>query len=238
VVCGYTYSFAYKTDGTMYSWGSNYYSGQPAGQLGAPSTLLGKVSSPIQVGSLTNWKQAAYGFYSGGAIKTDGTLWTWGRNLEGQLGNNNATVNYSSPIQVGSLTNWKQIAFGYYFTAAIKTDGTLWAWGYNGYGELGNGTRTNYSSPIQVGLLTNWSKISCGFGHTAAVKTDGTLWTCGYNRYGQLGNGTGVYYSSPIQVGSLTIWKQVSQGGNYCFAIQAPELELAQYVPGPPTGVS
>ena len=155
---------------SIWVWGSNI-----VGQLGNGTTT--NYSSPIQIGSLTNWKQvsaSAGGFLTIG-IKTDGTLWTCGYNYYGQLGNN-TTTNYSSPIQVGSLTNWSQIAGGAYHTAAIKTDGTLWTWGYNGYGNLGNNTATSYSSPIQVGALTNWKQVSCGYNNTVAIKTDGTLW--------------------------------------------------------------
>ena len=235
VVCGYDTTYAYNTNGIVYSWGRNNF-----GQLGAPSTLLGNSSSPIQVGSLTNWKQVSAGTYHTAAIKKDGTLWAWGSNSNGGLGNG-TRINYSSPIQVGSLTNWKQVSINSDTgqSAAIKTDGTLWAWGSNSNGGLGNGTRINYSSPIQVGSLTNWKQVSCGDGgQISAVKTDGTLWSCGYNKNGGLGNGNTISYSSPIQIGSLTIWKQVSIGYNSLLAIQAPDYQLAQYVPGPPTGVS
>ena len=99
---------------------------------------------------------------------TGNGLWTCGYNLQGQLGNGNITY-YSSPIQVGSLTNWKQISCGRNHTAAIKTDGTLWTFGQNTYGQLGTGNITMYSSPIQVGTLTNWKQIAAGLGHTVAI---------------------------------------------------------------------
>ena len=95
-------------------------------------------------------------------------LWTCGYNPYGQLGNN-ATTNYSSPIQVGILTNWKQVAGGYYHTVAIKTDGSLWSFGYNPNGQLGNNTGISYSSPIQVGTLTNWKQVACGYAYTTAI---------------------------------------------------------------------
>jgi alpha-tubulin suppressor-like RCC1 family protein len=81
-------------------------------------------------------------------------LWIWGYNVYGALGDG-TTVSKSSPIQIGTLTNWKQVVCGQYHTTAIKTDGTLWAWGFNNYGQLGDNTRVNKSSPIQVGTLTN-----------------------------------------------------------------------------------
>lgn len=133
-------------------------------------------------------------------------LYSWGYNGFGSLGNGN-TTKYSSPIQVGTLTNWISIAAGAYQNAfGIKTDGTLWSWGYNSTGELGLGNTTNYSSPKQVGGLTTWSKVVAGNSHTVAIKTDGTLWTWGSGLYGGLGLGNTTSYSSPKQVGALTNW--------------------------------
>lgn len=156
-----------------------------------------------------------------------GTLFGAGYNHKGQIGNG-TTTSYSSPIQIGSLTNWKQVNLrGYYHTLFVKTDGTLWACGYNDEGKLGNGTTTSYSSPIQIGSLTNWKQIAIGIWHSVAVKTDGTLWTWGANVYtygvtGQLGLGinTGVYYSSPVQIGSLTNWKSVTCGMTHTLALK------------------
>ena len=87
------------------------------------------------------------------------SLYSWGANTQGQLGLNNRT-NYSSPKQVGSLTDWLTITGGRYSTIAIKKDGTLWSWGLNSYGQLGLSNRTNYSSPKQVGSLTTWGNVS------------------------------------------------------------------------------
>ena len=195
-----------KTDGTLWAWGDNSY-----GQLGLGNTT--NRSSPNQVGSLTNWSTAvANGYYASFAIKTDGTLWSWGIGTSGQLGLSN-TYNYSSPKQVGALTNWAYVSGGVFNTFGIKTDGTLWAWGYSqgDYGQSGTGTAAfSVSSPVQVGALTNWLQISSAQYNTAAVKTDGTLWTWGKNNYGQLGLGDTTNRSSPNQVGSLTNWLQVS----------------------------
>jgi hypothetical protein len=154
------------------------------------------------------------------AIKTDGTLWTWGRNFSGELGLGDRTSR-SSPVQVGALTNWSKIAKGIGgSSAAIKTDGTLWTWGANGWGQLGFGNTTYRSSPVQVGALTNWADVACGGVHMAAIKTDGTLWAWGRNDSGQLGLGNTTNYSSPMQVGALTNWLQVACGGFHTVAIK------------------
>jgi hypothetical protein len=153
------------------------------------------------------------------ATKNDGTLWAWGNNNFGQLGINSIS-NYSSPKQVGALTNWLNIAGGQYHVVATKTDGTLWAWGTGTYGVLGLGTQTNYSSPKQVGAMTNWSKPSAYTYASAAVKTDGTLWAWGDNRAGELGLGNITAYSSPKQVGALTDWSVVYRGNSTTFAIK------------------
>ncbi len=210
--CGYNHSLAIKTDGSLWSWGFNNY-----GELGLGDTT--NRSSPVQVGSLTNWSQIDCGSYHSLAIKTDGTLWSWGQNNYGQLGLGDTTLR-SSPVQVGSLTNWSQISCGGGFhSLAIKTDGSLWSWGHNLYGQLGLGDITHRSSPVQVGSLTNWSQIDCGYNHSLAIKTDGSLWSWGYNNRGQLGTNNIVNYSSPVQIGSLTNWNQISCGGNHSLAL-------------------
>jgi len=116
--------------------------------------------------------------------------------------------------------NWSSVSCGGYHTIAIKTDGTLWAWGENGYGQLGLGDTTDRNTPTQVGTGTNWSSVSCGYGHTIAIKTDGTLWAWGYNYYGQLGLGDTTNRNTPTQVGTGTNWSSVSCGGWHTIAIK------------------
>jgi alpha-tubulin suppressor-like RCC1 family protein len=140
--------------------------------------------------------------------------YVWGRNDNGQLGNNTTTNSLIPTVTFVGGFDWKQVSAtsDSYHTTAIKTDGTLWTWGYNFYGQLGLGNTTNYSSPKQVGALTNWSKISAGSYHTAAIKTDGTIWSWGGNTQGALGIGNTTNYSSPKQVGALTTWKKIIKG--------------------------
>lgn len=166
-------------------------------------------SSPVQVGSEAYWtNEISGGYYQFAAVRNDGTLWAWGYNDAGVLGLNDR-ISRSSPTQVGALTNWSKVSFGFDFVTAIRNDGTLWAWGQNNSGQLGLGDVINRSSPVQVGVGTTWSRTTCGFGMTSAIKTDGTLWTWGSNVYGQLGQNTNVLMSSPVQVGALTTWLDV-----------------------------
>jgi alpha-tubulin suppressor-like RCC1 family protein len=210
------YVAATKTDGTLWTWGSN-----PFGNLGTNDRT--DRSSPVQtVAAGTNWKEVSVGYYHTTSIKTDGTLWLWGYNYQGAIGDN-TTTNRSSPVQtIAGGANWKQSTAGEDFTAAIKTDGTLWMWGYNGYGQLGINNASFRQSPVQtVAAGTNWKQVSCGRGSTAAIKTDGTLWTWGGNSYGQLGNNAVADRSSPVQtVAAGTNWKQVSVGQHHTAAIK------------------
>lgn len=198
-------AFAIKTDGTLWSWGYNNI-----GQLGQ-GDLVSR-SSPVQVGADTNWQQICGIGVSTYALKTTGTLWAWGLNNHGQLGDNTAIAR-SSPVQVGALTDWYLLPSGGYQSGnaigVIKNNNTLWTWGRNIYGQLGQGDLVSRSSPVQVGALTNWSKIQTGNLSQISIKTDGTFWAWGWNTYGQLGQNDRVDRSSPVQVGALTTWSKL-----------------------------
>lgn len=217
VAGGGSHTSAIKVDGTLWIWGLN-----TNGQLG-DNTVVRK-SSPVQtVSGGTNWKQVSCGDDFTAAIKTDGTLWLWGINDNGQLGNNNRTKQ-SSPVQtISGGSNWKQVECGKYTTSAIKTDGTLWLWGLGWYGMLGDNTVADKSSPVQtVAGGNDWQQVSCFGAHTAALKIDGSLWTWGRNNSGQLGDNTVVDKSSPIQtIAGGTNWKQVACGDGFTTAIKA-----------------
>ena len=197
-----------KTDGTLWTWGYGTY-----GILGhGNSTTL---SSPAQVGSLTTWNSTAKNMHSVQqavmATKTDGTLWGWGSFAQGMNGNGTTTGDADSPIQIGSLTNWSAVRGGHLGMAAIKTDGTIWAWGYAYGGMNGDGTTTGRSSPVQIGSLTDWSSIrKFSRNLTVGFKTDGTIWGWGAE-VPMTGNG----YSSPVQIGDTSEWisGQGAQGG-------------------------
>ena len=203
-----------KTPG-LWLWGCN-----GSGRLGNNSTL--DRSSPVQtVSGGTNWRQVSGGYHSA-AIKTDGSLWLWGGGASGELGEN-AVTRQSSPVQtVSGGTNWRQVSAGGNFSAAIKTDGSLWLWGYGGVGRLGTNAVTNQSSPVQtVSGGTNWRQVCLGINHSSAIKTDGSLWLWGSNFSTKLADTSFASQSSPVQtVSGGTNWRQVSLGRDHSAAIR------------------
>ena len=156
--------------------------------------------------------------YHAVAQKTNGSLWVWGANGNGQLGLGTSTYRESSPAQLGSITDYKHFGAGYEVTGLIKADGTLWMCGENNFGQLGVGNTTDYSSPVQVGSDTDWHRVLPGYDTMGATKTDGTLWMWGHNVYGQLGLADNTNRSSPTQVGSDTDWGNNTSGA-YCTRI-------------------
>ena len=212
---------ATKTDGTLWAWGANFRG--TLGQNQAPAQLFG-ASSPTQIPG-TTWNTAidtmGQGINRIQAIKSDGTLWYWGYGGYGSMGNNiTATSYYSSPTQLPGTSTWSNIAVSNYFTTLTRTDNTLWGMGYGGYGTLGHGGTTavpGVSSPIQI-PGTTWAtgegKLSATNSSTIAVKTDGTLWSWGWNVYGELGQNSNLKYSSPVQIPGTT-WDQVATFSNY-----------------------
>jgi alpha-tubulin suppressor-like RCC1 family protein len=208
---------AIKTDGTLWIWGNN-----ATAQLGTNSTTNASTPVTTFVGG-TDWKQVSTGYSHCAAIKTDGTLWVWGNNALVQLGIN-ATTNRSTPVTTfAGGTNWKQVSCGANYTAAIKTDGTLWSWGAaDNSGRIGTNDLINKSTPVTTFAGgTNWKQVSVRATHTAAVKTDGTLWSWGYNTFGRLGNNTTTQSLTPVTTfAGGTNWKQVDVGHVYCTAVK------------------
>jgi len=177
----------------------------------------GTFSSPTQIGTNINWRSVTFGDRHLVASKTDNTLWTWGKNQDGSIGSGSANVSQSSPLQIGTDTDWSdQVYANSAGSGCIKTDGTLWMWGQNQAGCLGlNQGTTHYSSPKQVGTDTTWKYIAKGGSNLKfcmAIKTDGSLWGWGnQNSSGSLGlNQEAGQYSSPTQVGTDTTWHSIS----------------------------
>lgn len=158
------------------------------------------------------------------AIRNDGTLWSWGSNNYIKLGYATSSGINPNPKMVGTSTNWHSVSAGEWHSAGIKTDGTLWTWGANYYGQVGQGTSgiqfASVSTPTQVGSDTNWQSVSIGVDYTLAIKNDGTLWGIGLNTSGQLGIGNTSNVSLPIQIGTSNIWKKVSGNSGYSIGLK------------------
>lgn len=221
VSAGFNHSVAIKTDGALWTWGYNGY-----GQLGNGATGFDESkNTPIQIGTDTNWLSVSAGRFHTLALKNDHTLWTWGYNSMGQLGDgtNGTGADKNVPVQIGSATDWQYISAGDQFSTAIKTNGTLWTWGYNFYGQLGDGTYGTGSEkniPTQIGTATDWATVAGGYSHTTARKNNGTIWAWGHNNAGQIGIGNITTQYVPIQVGTATDWKSVINGEFYTMGIK------------------
>ena len=166
IAAGNYFSLGLKTDGTLWSWGNN-----EQGCLGLGDTTLRR--SPVQIGAGSNWSKISAstgpsGWRTSLAIKTDKSLWAWGNNQFGQLGQSNLT-NSSSPVQITG--DWKEVASQHVFVLGIKDAGTLWGWGRGLTGQIGNGTTNSYSSPVQVGSDSTWVFVTGGYNHSHALKT-------------------------------------------------------------------
>jgi alpha-tubulin suppressor-like RCC1 family protein len=204
-----------KTNGTMWSCGRN------VGAIGNGSFDDVSVTPPVQIGTGFTWTDVSCGYQYGLAVRQDGTLWAWGRtDNNGSLGDGTTTAS-ASPIQIGTDTNWSKVYAGERHSMAIKTNGTLWAWGSNDWGYLGDGTQTGRNSPVQIGTGTDWASIALGDRHSLGIKTNGTLWAWGYNDQGQVGDGTsGNFRTSPVQIGTGTNWKSVAAGDFHSIALK------------------
>jgi RHS repeat-associated protein len=216
VSAGDAHSLALKNDGTVWAWGHN-----EGGQLGIGTTSINS-TVPVRVSNLTSVSAVAAGHDHSVALKSDGTVWGWGYNRYGQLGNGSNTDS-SVPVQVitgnhSFLTGVTKIAAGNYHSLALKSDGTVWAWGSNALGELGNNSTTDSNKPVQVRNLTGVTAIAGGGDNSFAVKSDGTVWDWGSNSNGQLGNGTLTSSSVPVQVHNLTGVVSVASAGGTAFA--------------------
>jgi alpha-tubulin suppressor-like RCC1 family protein len=213
---GTDHSAGIQTDGTLWTWGANFF-----GQLGNGSFSSGLSLSPVQVGNETMWNTVDCGYHFNVALKGSfsKSLWTWGTNEFNQLGNGN-TVNANVPQQIGASLNWMSVSAGAYHSIALELvngGNRLMAWGYNNYGQLGDGTFISRSSPTQAGTDVNWQTVATGYFHNLGKKTNGTLWAWGINGDGQMGNGSNASsVSAPTQVGTDTNWQGVLGAGyNY-----------------------
>jgi alpha-tubulin suppressor-like RCC1 family protein len=183
IKCGNYHAAGIKIDSSLWTWGSNEF-----GELGLGQPAIYR-KSPFQIAPGTAWKYVEAGIGYTMAIRNDGTLWGFGRNENGQLGDSVLTNKYE-PIQIGKETNWSKVYLGgWRHTIGLKTDGTLWAWGNNISGQLGNGTTIPSSNPIQVGTANDWANADVGYGTNVARNSRGEYYAWGHNLEGSVGNG-------------------------------------------------
>ncbi|MBI5416403.1 Ig-like domain-containing protein [Candidatus Poribacteria bacterium] len=216
IAAGLAHTIAIKNDSTLWAWGEN-----SDGQLGdGTSGDDNNKSTPIQIGTDSDWKSITCGLYYTSGIKNNGSLWVWGnaRYISSLIG---STINYNNfPTQIGLDTDWGFIAAGGAHTIAIKNDSTFWLWGLNDYGELGNGSTAEKSMPMQILIGYAWQNIAAGGAHTLCIKTDSTLWAWGYNEFGELGDGTTTHKKVPIQIGIDSDWRAIACGMYHSMSIK------------------
>lgn len=264
ITAGNEHSLAFKKDGTLWAWGNNNefqlidntesnpdtgericntpfdvktHLGVRLIRAGFGRTLFVKndgalwlyalrsISSsgssvyfPWEIKGIENIKAAEVGGTHIVTLKEDGTVWSWGDNLWGQMGDGSQqhhnVYDYSlyKPLQASYLTGITAIAAGSTHSVALKDDGMVWTWGGNFHGQLGDGTDTYKLWPQKVEGLENIIAIEAGNGHTVALKADGTVWVWGKNDFGQLGNGSTFRSRIPIQVEGITDVKAISAG--------------------------
>ena len=242
IAAGGTHSVALKTDGTVWSWGNN-----DSGQLGDTTSGTDR-TSPVQVSGLTDITAIAAGGSHSMALKSDGTVWCWGDNSSGQLGDNNDPTDSNVPVQVrkgsspddtiflgdSSSVDVTSIAAGTAHSIAVKNDGTVWCWGLNGNGQLGDNSTAQRNTPVQVdrgnssddttylgdSLTVDVTAIAGGQHHTAALKDDGTVWCWGLNSDGQLGDGTTAQSETPAAVLDITV-TELAAGGSHTAVLKS-----------------
>ncbi len=220
---GSGFGLAVRADGTLWAWGEN-----TAGQLGDGTTTAR--TSPVQVGTDNDWVQVAGGTSFSLALKANGTLWAWGSNDKGQLGNiaNSGTPTpTATPIQVTG-SSYTRATAGAFHALALRADGTLYSWGWNVYGQLGNGTRSTNAAtasptPTPVNGGGSYTQLAAGLYHSVATMADGSLWAWGGNDQGQVGiaivSGGSNIIVSPSQIASAGTYTTTTVGSFHTLAL-------------------
>ncbi len=225
VSLGDSHGLILAPDGSMWSWGGE--------DRGWPVLGQGKVNlAPhlLRIGSETNWVFVSAGDDHNLALKSDGTIWAWGANYRGQLGDGrsgvklaNGTLNIEHlPVHTVEGSDWVRVEAGSISSYALKRDGSLWAWGLNNFCQLGIGTWADSAKAVQVGTATNWTKIRAGGVSAAGIQSDGSLWIWGGSP--KLGNTTPQSPQNllvPTLITSDTNWIDVSVAFNLWLAIKS-----------------
>ncbi|KUG09036.1 hypothetical protein ASU33_19625 [Solirubrum puertoriconensis] len=231
VAVGEHHALAVRRDGTLWAWGSN-----ARGQVCLGGTA--RVSSPVQIKSASTWRQVAGGYSHSLAIRTDGTLWGWGYNRAVQTRDVKAanqarsaagskTASLPAPMPLGPPgASWRSVAAGERYTLALRSDGTLWAWGQiedrsvETWADPQQAASIPWRGPIQIGTSTSWQSIAVGYDYALALQQDGTLWAWGNNEHGQLGRGDQSYAPNPVQISPGVRWQCLAAGRSHTLAVR------------------
>jgi alpha-tubulin suppressor-like RCC1 family protein len=236
VAAGRQHSLAINANGELWAWGRNNY-----GQVGRGGSDTSNQLVPIRVGTASDWVAVSAGAGHSLGLRLDGSLWSWGRNNNGQLGNRDtSSADRFEPVRVGGSAPINDVAAveaGSMFSFAIKADGTLWGWGLNSGGQLAlgsgpNATQTQYGPVQEAGQSTNWAAVSGGGGntdaggHALAIRNDGSLWVWGRADEGKLGDDGAAptfiegVVTTPFRLGTATDWTAVSAGYSHSMAVK------------------
>jgi alpha-tubulin suppressor-like RCC1 family protein len=233
IAAGGQHSLAIKADGTLLSWGD-----RQTGQLGDGSQMgvfnsNAAAASPVVVKNANRIVAVATGNVHSLAVQADGTVLSWGGDGTGQLGNGGDNTNQAVPSLVKDLSQVIAVAGGYYHSLALKADGTVFAWGGNDYGQLGNGTRDDQKVPVQVKGANNVIAIASGDHFSLALKSDGTILAWGRDSLGQLGDGlvdgefNAPQQTVPVQVKGASKIIAIAAGGAHALALKSDGTVLA-----------
>lgn len=195
-------------------WGNNLF-----GQLGNGSAV--SISTLPVYANISNVERVGAGWSHCAAVKKDGTLWTWGYNASGQLGQATTSNSIPQPTQVAGMTSVRTVACGHEHTLALKQNGTVWTCGINGQGQLGNGSNNPSGNFMQVASLSSIIQVAGAYTHSIALKSDGTVWVWGSNSVGQLGTGTFTSYNTPQQNLFLSNVVFVAASGSHSLAVKS-----------------
>lgn len=206
VSCGDSHAVAITQDGQLWSWGRNQN-----GRTGL-GTIEDETLVPTRIGTDSDWAFVSCGPAHNLAIKTNGTLWSWGDNFNGATGQGTTSGNTLVPTQVGTATNWKIVAAGGAHSLGVRTNGQLWAWGRNNFGQFGNGNTLSsaVTTAQRIGTATNWDSVYAGRDASFGIRTSGSLWSWGSNAFGLTALSTEEGNTlTPTQIGSATNWKKL-----------------------------
>lgn len=193
---GLYHNLAIRNDGSVWGWGANSFGELGLGHNNVPTY-------PVPVPALSGMTDIACGGGFSVGLKSNGSVWSWGLNQLGQLGNGSGATVQTTPNLISGLNSITAIACGGDHALALRSDGTVRAWGYNAYGQVGDGSTTTRAVPVTVTGLGNVASIATGLSHSLAIKNDGTYWAWGQNNMGQLGDGTVVNRTLPVQVSGI-----------------------------------